>query len=231
LHLDAFNEDYVITLPSLHIEGLIRGSPYVELNKSSYIVSSSGYASRIDYSGAGWVSGTKNSLSAIVYPHGKEKSKSSVIYTAEGSWTDSFTIKDANKTAVYTLDAKKEPKTPLQVADVQNQDPLESRRAWLKVSEAIQKGDMNLTSIEKTKIEEYQRALRKKEASEGREWERTFFSKANSLPAFEKLIKEVPHGSLESDQTGGVWVFDENKAQKAQPPYNPVSEELKGGLK
>jgi len=28
-HLDAFDEDYLITLPSLHIEGLVYGSPYV----------------------------------------------------------------------------------------------------------------------------------------------------------------------------------------------------------
>jgi hypothetical protein len=69
LHLDAYDEDYLITLPSLHIEGLITGSPYVELNKSTYIVSSSGYTSRIDYSGKGWVSGTRNSLSAVVFPH------------------------------------------------------------------------------------------------------------------------------------------------------------------
>ncbi|SMY20792.1 unnamed protein product [Zymoseptoria tritici ST99CH_1A5] len=231
LHLDQWNEDYVVTLPALHIEGLIRGSPYVELNKSSYIVSSSGYASRIDYSGAGWVSGTKNSVTAIVYPHGKEKSKSSVLFTAEGSWTDTITFKDSSKNVVYTLDTKKEPKSTLQVRDIANQDPLESRRAWLKVSEAIQKGDMNLTSQEKTKIEEFQRAQRKKEAAEGREWERTFFCKANGLPTFEKLIKEVPHGSLESDQTGGVWVFDENKAKNAQPPYNPLSTELQGGWK
>lgn len=198
LHIDEFNEDYIITLPALHIEGLIRGSPYVELNKSSYIVSSSGYSARVDYSGAGWVSGSKNSLSAIVYPHGKEKSKSSIIYTAEGSWTDNFVIKDANKNAVETYDAKKQPKTPLQVAPIANQDPLESRRAWQNVSKAIAAGDMNLLSVEKSKIEEYQRTLRKKEASEGREWQRTFFTKANSLPAFEKLIKEVPHGSLVS---------------------------------
>lgn len=246
LHIDEFDEDYIITLPALHIEGLIRGAPYVELNKSSYIVASSGYSARVDYSGAGWVSGAKNSLSATVYPHGKEKSKSSVIYTAEGSWSDSFTIKDAHKNTVETYDAKKEPKTPLQVAPIESQDPLESRRAWQNVSKAIAAGDMNQLSVEKSKIEEYQRALRKREAGEGREWERTFFTKAKNLPAFEKLIKEVPHGSLvsqikvcvkevlltlwlqEQDQTGGIWVFDEKAAEKT-PPFHQLSEQLKEG--
>ena len=31
LHLDGWEEDYLITLPSLHIEGLVYGSPYVRL--------------------------------------------------------------------------------------------------------------------------------------------------------------------------------------------------------
>ncbi|KAK4570403.1 Oxysterol-binding protein 4 [Recurvomyces mirabilis] len=229
LHLDKYNEDYVITLPSLHIEGLITGSPYVELNKSSYIVGSNGFTSRIDYSGKGWVSGSKNSLSAIMYPHGKEKDKHAVIYTAEGSWTDKFTIKDAKKSTVDTYDAKKEPKTPLKVAPIEEQDPLESRRAWKRVADAIVKGDLNQTSGEKTVIEEHQRALRKREASEKRQWERRFFTQAAKLPEIEKLIREVPYGSLETDQTNGIWIFDQEKARNAKPPFSALSEQLKNG--
>lgn len=229
LHIDEFDEDYLITLPALHIEGLIKGAPYVELNKSSYIVSSSGYTSRIDYSGAGWVSGTKNTLSAITYPHGKEKSKSDILYKAEGSWTDKFAIKDAKGIVVEEYNAKKEPRTELKVASIEDQDPLESRRAWKKVADAIQKGDMNTVSSQKTKIEEHQRALRKKEQAEGRDWERVFFTKVTSLPIFDKLIKEVPSGSLEQDQTGGIWVFSQDKAKNAKPPFSKLSEELKNG--
>lgn len=226
LHLDAYDEDYLITLPSLHIEGLITGSPYVELNKSSYIIGSNGYTSRIDYSGKGWVSGTKNSLSATLFPAGKEKSKADVLYTADGSWTDKFTIKNAKKEVVDTYNAKTEPKTELRVPPVEEQDPLESRRAWGKVASAIQKGDMNTTSAEKTVIEESQRAMRKQEAAEGKEWERRFFSRAKSLPTFERLIKEVPYGSLEMDQTNGAWVFDAEKAKGAKPPFCKLSERL-----
>lgn len=219
LHIDKYDEDYLITLPALHIEGLISGSPYVELNKSTYIVGSNGFTSRVDYSGKGWVSGTKNSLSAVMYPAGKEKSKDAVIYSAEGSWTDSFTIKDAKKQVVATYNAKNESKTPLKVAPVEEQDSLESRRAWQKVAAAIQKGDMNLTAHEKTIIEEKQRAMRKQEGQEKREWDRRFFSRAKSLPIFEKLVKDVPGGSLETDQTNGVWVFDQEKARNAKPPF------------
>lgn len=217
LHLDAYDEDYLITLPALHIEGLITGSPYVELNKSTYIVSSSGYTSRIDYSGKGWVSGKKNSFNAIMYPHGKENSKHEYLYTAEGSWTDSFEIKDSSKHVVEKYNAKSEPKTPLQVAPIEQQDPLESRRAWQKVAQAILKGDMDRTAHEKSIIENQQRDMRKKEASEGKQWERRFFTQEKGLAEYDKLSKELPSEirSIDTDKTNGVWVFSREKAKKA----------------
>ena len=60
LHLKEPEENYLITLPTLKLEGLIYGNPYVELSGHSYIQSSTGYLSTIEYSGKGWVSGKKN---------------------------------------------------------------------------------------------------------------------------------------------------------------------------
>jgi len=200
----------LITLPALHIEGLITGSPYVELEKSTYIISSTGYTSKVDYSGKGWLSGKKNSFTASMYKHGKEKEP---IYLVEGQWTDTFTIKDAHKHTVDSYDAKKTAKTPLQVKPIEQQDALESRRAWSKVADAINKGDMNVTSQEKTLIENSQREMRKKEQASGTEWQRRFFTKVANHPEFETLVKEVPGGGVDADQTGGIWKFDPAKAQ------------------
>lgn len=83
----------MITLPSLHIEGIIYGSPYVELNKSCSIVSSSGYTSKIDFSGKGWISGKKNSFTATVSKDGQKDP----IYLVDGQWTDQFTVKEGPK--------------------------------------------------------------------------------------------------------------------------------------
>lgn len=210
LHLDAYNEDYLITLPSLHIEGLITGSPYVELNKSTYIISSTGFTSRVDYSGKGWVSGKKNSFTATLYPHGKEKD---ALYSVEGQWSDQFTIKDTRtKKLVDSYNAKAQPKTPLSVAPLEQQNPLESRRAWRKVADAITKGDMDTTSSEKSLIENTQRAMRKQEKEEGREWERSFFSKKERHELFERLNREIPGGEIDAEKTNGIWFFDDAKA-------------------
>ncbi|KAI4749176.1 oxysterol binding protein-like protein [Aureobasidium sp. EXF-12298] len=216
LHIDQYDEDYLITLPALHIEGLITGSPYVELEKSTHIVSSTGYTCKIDYSGKGWVSGKKNSFTATMYPNGREKD---VIYNAEGQWSGNFVIKDTHKKVVESYDASKMQKTPLTVAPIEQQDPLESRRAWYKVAEAINRGDMDTTSSEKSLIENNQRELRKREKETNSEWQRRFFNRVPNSPRFDAMIHQVPGGSLEADKTNGVWEFDPARAKAANPNY------------
>lgn len=147
-----------------------------------------------------------------MYPNGKEKS---TIYTAEGSWSDKFEIKDSNKRIVDSYNAKAMPKTPLTVRPIEQQDPLESRRAWQKVAEAITKGDMDTTSSEKSLIENQQRALRKQEKEENREWERRYFTKKERHELFERLVREIPGGEIDSDKTNGIWFFDAEKARVA----------------
>lgn len=230
-------EMYLITLPALHIEGLIYGKPFVELNNCTYISSSSGFVSRIDYSGKGWLSGKKNSFTAVLYPAGKEKD---VLYSVEGQWTDSFVIKEgasagkklSHSSIVDTFVHKQTPTTPLIVAPLDQQDPYEAKHAWNAVAQAIAKGDMDTTSNEKSKIENAQRELRKKEAAQGREWERAFFTRLHTTggnaglgvgapgdQVFETLAKPIGQ-SVEAEKTGGVWRFDEAKAKAAKPPYH-----------
>lgn len=211
-HLKEFDEDYLITLPSLHIEGIVYGSPYVELNRSTTITSSSGYVATIDYSGKGWISGKKNSFTATLT---KEGSKD-VLYSIDGQWTDKFSIKQGkNKTEIDSYNAKITMTTPLYIAPIEQQDPLESRRAWQKVQEAIVKGDLETTGTEKSKIENEQREMRKKEKEEGREWERRYFTRVEEDPVFTRLAakREI---LAESDKTDGVWVFDEEKYKKVE---------------
>ncbi|MCJ1361136.1 Oxysterol binding protein [Acarospora aff. strigata] len=210
LHLSKYNEDYLITLPSLHIEGLIYGSPFVELNKATYIQSSSGYTAKIDYSGKGWLSGKKNSFTATLYPQGKERD---ILYEISGQWTDSFTIRDGKKHEIETYSAKNQKVTPLIVAPLDHQDPYETRRAWHAVADAISRGDMDKTSLEKSKIENSQRDMRKKEQAEGREWERRFFTRVPNDPVFDRLAAPLGERS-ETEKTGGIWRFDVGKAER-----------------
>ncbi|ODA77204.1 hypothetical protein RJ55_06831 [Drechmeria coniospora] len=210
-------ERYLITLPSLHIEGLIFGTPFVELDGTSTITSSSGYTARIDYSGRGWLSGKKNTVTAVLHPTGKEEN---VLYNITGQWTKEFEIyegparNNSKSTLVSTYDAAGTAQTELQLAPVEKQHPLESRRAWAKVAEAIQKGDMDAVSTEKSKIENAQRSLRIKEREESRSWERRYFVAVQgddeTLLALGKDAGMPANG--DQDKTGGLWRYSNEKA-------------------
>jgi hypothetical protein len=208
--IPAYDETFLITLPNLHIEGLIFGSPFVELNDKTYITSSSGYTAKIDYSGKGWLSGKKNSFTATMYPTGRERE---TLYTITGQWTKTFEIYEGSKKGetIDTYDADATATTSLQIAPIEEQDPMESRRAWQKVAAGIAVGDMDITGIEKTKIEEAQREFRRQERAEGRVWERRFFTLVDSDPTLNQL-GPVIGVTPEADKTGGIWRFDETKA-------------------
>lgn len=217
--MPAYDETYLISLPNLHIEGLYFGSPFVELNDKTYITSSSGFTCKIDYSGKGWLSGKKNSFVATMFPTGKEKD---TLYTVTGQWTKAFEIREGgskNGRLIDSYDAEATPTTPLIIAPIEEQDPLESRRAWANVAAGIAKGDMDYTGIEKSKIENAQRALRVKEKAEGRVWERRYFSQVESDLVLDNLGPVIGL-SPDADKTGGIWRFDKNKAAAASAKAN-----------
>lgn len=235
-------EEYLITLPALHIENLLLGAPFVELGKYTHLTSSSGYTAKIDYSGKGWVSGKKNSFTAALWKEG-EGSEKKPLYSLDGQWSDSFTIKegDGGKRAkeVETVNAKTVKLSKLVVPPIDQQDPMESRRAWGKVAKSIEKGDMDATSHYKTRIEEAQRALRRKEQDESRIWKRVFFSQpddengsvksADRLEkSFNQLAKNLTSNQpvtsywegVAPEKTNGIWRYDAVKGKAAARPYH-----------
>lgn len=154
-----------------------------------------------------------------VYPTGKEKD---VLYNATGQWNKTFEIysgpvkSNSKSSLVTTYDAINTAQTELVIAPIAQQHPLESRRAWARVAEAISKGDMDATGIEKGKIEQTQRNMRIKEKSEGRAWERQYFTAVQGKdPVLEQLGKAVgvPRDG-DADKTGGLWRFDKEKADR-----------------
>ncbi|KAK5552223.1 Oxysterol-binding protein 4 [Exophiala xenobiotica] len=226
-------ETYLITLPALHIENLIYGAPFVELGKFIHIASSSGYVSKIDFAGRGWLSGKKNSFTAALWKEG-EGSEKNPMFSADGQWSESFTLKEgegkkAKEIATFTPSNIKLAK--LNVAPTEEQDVFESRRAWSNVARSIEKGDMDATSHFKSRIENAQRALRKKEQDEKREWERVFFSQASTKDelevTFQNLVRVINSQDTSSswegiapDKTAGVWRFDDRKANQAKKPFH-----------
>ncbi|KAL4785680.1 hypothetical protein BJX76DRAFT_166465 [Aspergillus varians] len=222
----AQQEKYVITLPHLHVESLIYGTPFMELERSTHIVSSTGYISKITYSGKGWLSGKKNTFTASLYKESEGEKKP--LYTVEGQWSNAFTIKDARaKKHIDTVPVHTLKTTPLTIAPIEQQDLYESRRAWRDVAANIETGNMDAVSAAKGKIENAQRECRKIEKSEGRDWERRFFDRVeeNHDAEFSELARKAGLTSLDGDKTGGVWRFSPGKAANAAPPYHKIGGE------
>lgn len=220
-HLDKHQEAHLATLPTLTIKGLLSGGkPYPELGGSSYITSSTGFTSRIDYEGKGFFGGgQKNGFKAKMY---QTTDPSNVFFEVSGAWNDKFTfydVRDGGKKEVETYDTHTQKEILMSINSLEEQDPWESRRAWQHVIGAVEANDWGRTDREKTKVEEAQRELRKQRQKSGEKWEPALFSTVPSDPVFEALAKGI--GYEESvEKTVGIWKFDLKKAGQAERPYH-----------
>ncbi|KAI0729684.1 hypothetical protein C8Q72DRAFT_827296 [Fomitopsis betulina] len=178
---DGDKEEFLITLPRLRIDGLWYGSPYIELSETSYIQSSTGWLSTIEYKGKGYFSGKSHSFKAGLSPPGTLTPK----HTFEGTWHQ--TSKDVRTGALFTDVTG--PKEEVTTKEVEDQDEWESRRLWRWVAKGIRDGDFDAASKEKSKIENEQRQRRKDEAAAGTSWQLKHFDHIDSDPIYERLGK------------------------------------------
>lgn len=221
IHLDKYKEDYLIPLPNVKVSGLLTGTAYPELTGTYDIVSSSGFVAEIDFSGKRLfgLGGKKNQFSAGLYRQ-DDTNRKDALYEVSGSWNDEFVIRDvANKRELETYSTNAQTPTELRVEPVQAQDPWESRRAWGGVIDALNHGDMQAASDAKSKVEEGQRAMRKRDEAEGRTWQPVFFVKTDRDDVFSRL-SAVVKGQHDEDAACGFWRFNPQQLQNARKPYH-----------
>lgn len=166
LSLDEYHESYVMTMPDMHLVGLIPPPPYPELVGTTFIVGNNGITAEIEFSGRGWIRGKKNSFRAKLFYRGKPKE---ILYRIEGQWQGAaFSVFDASGVKLEEFNtAGQHEVTPITVLPITEQSPLESRRVWQHVADGIIKGDLTTAGKEKHKLEEEQRALRLAESTTG----------------------------------------------------------------
>ncbi|CCM04138.1 uncharacterized protein FIBRA_06300 [Fibroporia radiculosa] len=172
-------EEFLITLPRLRIDGLWYGSPYVELSETSYIQSSTGWLSTIEYKGKGYFSGKSHTFKASVSP----PRTTNPVHTFEGLWH--LTSKDIRTGQIFTDVTS--PKEEVTVKNVDDMDDWESRKLWKWVARGIREGDFETAAREKSKIENEQRQRRRDEQAAGTRWELKHFDHIDSDPSYERL--------------------------------------------
>lgn len=219
VHIDRYDEDYLIPLPNVKVKGFLTGTPYPDLIGKYHIVSSSGFTSEVNFSESGMFYGARNRFNASLYP--TKDLKRTPLYTVSGQWSGQFTFRDsARNIDIETYDINAARLAPLDLPCMEKQDPWESRKAWRNVLEALKKGDVQATITEKSKVEEAQRALRKQEIKQGVVWKPTFFSqREDGDPLFDRLASL--HGiKLEAEKTRGVWQFNRSTMRRTTKPYH-----------
>lgn len=204
-------EKYLYTCPSITVNGIWYAAPYVELTGTSYIQSSTGLYCSIEYTSRGWISGERNHFKCYLRRNGG--SSKEYIYKMEGQWSGKSTITPyGSKTSSPFLDVTSLSPAPMNVKDIAEQDEMESRKIWQKVSDAIRANDTATAGAEKNKIETKQREEKAARQEAGQEWEPKYFhwvdNESNVVTLQRMLTSTVK--SKYAPPTSGNWVFKED---------------------
>ncbi|KAF9694540.1 hypothetical protein EKO04_007451 [Ascochyta lentis] len=218
LHIDKYDEDYLMPVPNVKVKGILGGKPYPELQGNYSLISSTGYVSQIKFEGKSFFGGgQKNGFEAKLFHVDRPDQ---ILYQAKGAWNGESTFEDARSgKQIEKLDFATLKSLPLQIEDVAEQDPWESRRAWGDVIAALRRGDMKGAANSKSVVEQGQRQMRKDEADNGIIWKTRFFKDVGHDDIFETLAKHDP-SSFTIDRKGGIWKVDKEAIHTAQKPYH-----------
>ena len=218
LHIDQYDEDYLIPVPNVKVKGIISGMPYPELHGEYSLISSNGFVSNIKFEGKGFFgSGTKNGFAARLFHADQPKED---LYTVKGAWNGNSVILDGRTgSEIESFDVAALQSAKLEAPELSEQDPWESRKAWGDVIAALRRSDMKGTTTSKSLIEEGQRKMRADEEAQGEQWETLFFRRVGEDPVFERLSVH-DNGSFTVDRTGGIWKVDHDAIMNAKKPYH-----------
>ena len=173
----------------------------------------------MDFCGKGFLSGEKNHFEARVFH--EESGPESPLYTLSGQWSGKYQIRDCRVDAVVeTCDISSLTPTPIKLPPESEQDPWETRKAWKKVHESLEKGDMQATVREKSKIEIAQRARRKVEANEKVKWQPVFFSKSFDQDTRIQALADSAILDPKREKLDGVWKVDKELARRHKKPFH-----------
>eukprot|EP00163_Fabomonas_tropica_P001715 TRINITY_DN1126_c0_g1_i1.p1 TRINITY_DN1126_c0_g1~~TRINITY_DN1126_c0_g1_i1.p1 ORF type:complete len:222 (-),score=58.39 TRINITY_DN1126_c0_g1_i1:265-930(-) len=141
--------------------------------KTTITCEKTGLVAECDFKTKGMVFGRANENAF----GGKITKGKETLYTMNGWWDDAIDIVDEReknqKTMFDVLDWETD--RSMAVRDLKDQGEWESRKLWLKVTEALMVDDQEAATTHKTALEDEQRAAKKKREEEGTEIENKYF--------------------------------------------------------
>ncbi|KAK9448843.1 uncharacterized protein V1518DRAFT_418362 [Limtongia smithiae] len=187
-------ERYELTQPNMYARNILIGKLKYELGDHSIIrCDGNDLIADIEFKVKGFISGTYNAIAGKIM----RQSDGQVLYEITGKWNEIMEIKNMNNghKSVLFDSFKAKPMFPT-VRPLAEQGPLESRRLWHKVTNALARKDHELATDEKFKIEDQQRQEAKKREEEGVEWHPRLFKRTK------EPLEWIIHKDIDADSPG-----------------------------
>jgi len=174
------NERYDFVMPNVYARGVLFGTMTLELGDSSTVrCEKNDLICELEFKTKGFFSGQYNSVFGKI----KRESTGEVLYEISGRWSSEMYIKiyKAQKLDIF-FDVRSSTIHPKIVAPESDQEEMESRRLWSKVTKGLTSNPRNLdyATDEKSKIEDRQREETKIREGEDVEWTPRFFDFVNN---------------------------------------------------
>lgn len=166
-------EVFTLSQPNMYARGILFGGLKFELGDHLIIKSSSSnLIADIEFKTKGFISGTYNAINGII----EDSDSNNKLYEITGKWNEVMTIKDlkTKKSSTFFDCFNAKPLKP-KVRDISEQGDFESRKLWLKVTDALANRNHEVATDEKFKVEEEQREAAKKRVEDGVEFHPKLF--------------------------------------------------------
>eukprot|EP01137_Pigoraptor_chileana_P033122 Opistho-2@23563 len=179
LSLNNFDEEYILTFPTAQVKGIILGPLIMEMaGHVSITCPKTNYTAEIEFRAKPMIGGEYNTL------RGKIRCGKETIFNIQGAYDGQIEIVNAQTKDVETLwsvtnDTKKRRLEKMTVP-MDLQGPKESEKLWIKVTEAIDKGDQVAATNEKGNLEDDQRQIHRELKAAERQWEPRLFVTGNA---------------------------------------------------
>lgn len=160
----------MIDFPDLLIRGVLTGGAYIELGGTCTIIGSNNTKAVIEFVPKPWFGGEYNHIKGSLYADNK------LVYQLTGRWShQSFYQKTGSDNKELLFDAEAEPMAERVTAPKEEQGDYETHKVWGPVSEALKEKNYKVANAEKTKIEDWQRGVRKEREEQKIVWEPELF--------------------------------------------------------
>ncbi|EME77782.1 uncharacterized protein MYCFIDRAFT_168398 [Pseudocercospora fijiensis CIRAD86] len=189
------NEEYQLTHPAAYLGGFLRGSLYVTVADTCYVIcEKTGIKTILHYLEEGYFGKTQNKVEGVIYKPAdikndtinklKDVPKDQILGRLEGVWTEKIYFspgatefkKTPESDRILLMDVT--PLVPVQkkCPPMEQQLPNESRKFWGKVTDAITSKQFGLATTEKQNLEERQRERATERQNSGKKWQPRFFT-------------------------------------------------------